>query len=244
MRRTTLVVLAVAALAAPASAQDNGDGFLFTTPRASFTLRGGLDSPAARGDLFDFVTRQFTVGRGDFRSGAIDAALAFRLGERVDLAFSAGYARTVRNSEFRDWVDNNDLPIQQATSLARMPLTGSLRVYLAPRGRSVGSFAWIPARFAPYIGAGGGMTWYRFRQDGDFIDFDTQAVFSDRFNSDGWAPTAVGMAGADYTLSPRIALNADARYHWAKAKLGPDFVGFDGIDLSGLAFTLGFTVRL
>lgn len=236
------VAIAVGAL--PAGAQDNGNGFLFGTPRASFTVRGGLTSPTAHGDLFNFVTDQFTLGRGNFRAPAIDADLAFRLTERLDLAVSAGYSRSHRGSEYRDWVDNNDLPIQQSTALARVPLTASLRLYLAPRGRSIGQLAWIPTRFSPYVGAGGGLMWYRFMQEGDFIDFNTTNVFSDRFTSSGWTKTATAMAGGEYTINPRVALSGDARYHWAKAKLGQDFVGFDGIDLSGFALTLGFTVRL
>lgn len=235
---------ALLALSAPALAQDNGAGFLFGTPHATFTLRGGATAPAARGDLFGFVTDQFTLGRGDFRAPAIDASLAFRLAPRLDLDFGAGYSRSHRDSEFRHWVDNNNLPIQQSTALARVPLTASAKLYLAPRGRSVGELAWIPARFAPYVGVGGGAMWYRFMQEGDFIDFATTNVFSDRFTSSGWTKTALVMAGADYALGPRTAITADARYHWAKGRLGPDFVGFDGIDLSGFALTLGFTVRL
>lgn len=238
------VAVALVAASAPARAQDVGNGFLFGTPQASFSLRGGMTAPQARGDLFGFVTNRFTLGRGDFRAPLIDADLSFRLAPRVDLDLAAGYSRSNRASEFRHWVDNNNLPIQQTTALARVPLTASLRVYLTPRGRSVGELAWIPARFAPYVGAGGGAMWYRFMQDGDFIDFNTTNVFPDRFTSSGWTKTAQVMAGGDYTLNPRLAVTGDARYHWAKAKLGPDFVGFDGIDLSGFALTLGFTVRL
>ncbi len=68
-------------------------------------------------------------------------------------------------------------------------------MYLADPGRSIGRFAWIPNRFAPYVGAGGGAMWYRFRQEGDFIDFDTLKVFPDTFDSDGWTPTVHGVRG-------------------------------------------------
>ncbi|NUO64195.1 MAG: hypothetical protein HOQ26_16480 [Gemmatimonadaceae bacterium] len=243
-RAVTALLVGIIVGSSPLAAQDNGNGFLFGTPHASFALRGGLVAPDAHGDLFDFVTDQFTIGRGNFRAPMLDADLSFRLAPRLDLALSAGYSRSVRGSEYRHWVDNNNLPIQQSTALARVPLTASLRWYLAPRGRSIGEFAWIPTRFAPYVGAGGGTMWYRFMQEGDFIDFNTTNVFSDRFTSSGWTKTATVMAGGEYTLNPRLGLAADARYHWAKAKLGQDFVGFDGIDLSGFALTLGFTVRL
>jgi hypothetical protein len=235
-----------AALLAPliARAQDTGEGFLFKTPRASFSLRGGLTVPRASGDLFGFVTDRFTLGKRDFQAPALDGDLSFRLAPRVDLDLGFGYSRSSRGSEFRHWVDNNDMPIQQTTALARAPLTASLKLYLAPRGRSIGSFAWIPNRFAPYVGAGGGATWYRLRQDGDFIDFNTTEVFADQFQSSGWAKTAQVMAGGDYSLGPRYALTGEGKYQWAKAGLDRDFVGFDGIDLSGFALTLGITIRL
>ena len=159
--RGAILLAAAAALAGPrlAHAQDAGNGFLFGTPHASLSLRCGLAAPEARGDVFQFVTRQFTLGRNDFRSGVLDADVGFRLNDRVDLALAASYARSLRGSEFRDWVDNNNQPIEQSTALARVPLTASLRLYLAPRGQSIGSFAWIPARFAPYVTAGGGAMW-------------------------------------------------------------------------------------
>ncbi|HEX2780829.1 MAG TPA: hypothetical protein VHM30_15115 [Gemmatimonadaceae bacterium] len=244
VRIVASIALAGAGGVVPVGAQDNGDGFLFMTPRASFTLRGGFSAPSARGDLYSFVTDQFTLGRSDFQAPTIDADLSFRLLPRLDASFGVSYERSNRKSEFRHFVDNNDLPIEQSTALARVPVTASLKLYLAPRGRSIGKFAWVPYRFAPYVGAGGGAMWYRFMQEGDFIDFNTYGVFSDRFESSGWTKTAHVMAGAEYSLNPRIALTGEGRYHWAKAQLGRDFVGFDGIDLSGFALTLGFTVRL
>ena len=58
-------------------------------------------------------------------------------------------SRSSTQSEFRHWLDNNDLPIQQTTEFQRVPLTASLKMYLGPPGRSIGRFAWIPKRFAP-----------------------------------------------------------------------------------------------
>ena len=59
-------------------------------------------------------------------------------------------------NEFRDWVDNNDEPIEQETKFRRLPLTVALRYYLTDRGRAVSQFAYIPNRYAPYVGVGGG----------------------------------------------------------------------------------------
>jgi hypothetical protein len=238
------VLLAAAFLRpAPVHAQDSGNGFLFQKPVAAFALRGGFASTMATGDLYSFFTDQFTLSKGDFRAPQMAADVLVRVAPRLDLDFGVGYSRSSKGSEFRHFVDLNNLPIEQTTSLARVPVTAGVRLDLVSPGRSVGKFAWIPTKVVPYVGAGGGMMWYRLRQAGDFIDFQTTDVFPDTFESSGWTPTAHGLAGVDYSISPRLALNGEARYTWAKAKLGSDFTGFDGIDLSDIGITLGINVR-
>ena len=230
-------------IAAPGLAQDAGDGFLFKPPSGTFTIRGGLDRANAGSDIFAFVTDQLTVARSDFRAGTIAFDVAVRLKPRAQLAFSLGVAQSTTPSEFRRWEDNNNQPIQQTTTFMRAPLTASLKMYLAGPGRAIGHFAWIPSRYAPYVGAGGGVMWYRFRQAGDFIDFSTTKVFSDVFDSTGWTPTAQGFVGTDVSLTPRFALTGEIRYQFAKAGLGRDYAGFSRIDLSGFAATGGVSIR-
>jgi hypothetical protein len=244
--RWTAVLAAAALLAAadPALAQAGGDGFTFRAPRVGVTLRAGLANPTARGDLFDFATDTLTLGRGDFAGVALAADLSLgRPGSRVDWVLGLGYASASAPSEFRNMIGTDDLPIAQTTSFHRVPLTLGARAYLAPRGRAIGRFAWVPARVAPYVGAGVGATWYRFRQEGEFVDYATQDIFFDTFETSGWGPTGYGGAGVDLSLSPLMALTADARYVWARARVGGDFDGFDRIDLSGLSTTLGITFR-
>jgi outer membrane protein W len=91
---------------------------------------------------------------------------------------------------------------------------------------------------------GGGAMWYRFRQEGDFVDFKTSNVFPSSFDSNDWTVVGQGMVGADYSISPSMAINADARYLWAKANVGRDFGGFNRIDLSGVSATVGLSFRL
>ncbi|MEJ7812147.1 MAG: hypothetical protein WKG32_17165 [Gemmatimonadaceae bacterium] len=229
---------------APAAAQRSGRGFLFGEPLGSIALRGGFSRATAGSDVFSFATDELTLGRGDFSGISLGGELSFRVAPRVDVLVGAAYAGSSAASEIRKWTDQDDRPIEQTTSFRRVPVTASLKLYLADRGRSVGRLAWIPSRYAPYVGVGGGLMWYRFRQDGDFVDVNTLAVFPDRFDSRGWTPTAHGMAGVDFSFSPRLALTGEGRYGWAKARLSEDFSGFDRIDLSGFSATLGFLVRL
>jgi hypothetical protein len=234
---------AIAVPAGVARAQDGGKGFLFREPIVQFTVRGGYAVAAAGSDVFSFTTEQLTVNRRDFSSGTITAGMSFRVSPRLDLALEGAYMGKGTASEFRDWEDNDDRPIEQTTDFRRIPFTASAKLYLASRGRSLGEFAWVPARFAPYVGAGGGAMWYRFRQVGDFVDFKTLDVYGDRLESSGWSPTVHAMAGADLTLSPHVGLTGEVRYGYGKGKMSRDFEGFDRIDLSGATVNAGLFFR-
>jgi len=230
-------------IAVPAAAQGAGDGFLFRAPLGTVALRAGFDHATANSDLFRFVTDELTVNRGDFSSASVVFDVAYKLNPRMDVLFSVGTSKSTNASEFRHWLDNNDQPIEQTTEFQRVPLTASFKQYLFVPGRSVGHYAWIPRRFAPYVGGGGGVMWYHFGQQGDFVDFDTLKVFTDAFESDGWAPTFHGFGGIEISLASRLAVTTEGRYQWAHAPLSRDFAGFDRIDLSGFSITSGILVR-
>ena len=233
----------MATLPSLATAQSSGDGFLFGKPSVTFAVTAGYAGANAKSDIFAFTSRQLTLNRRDFSGPSVDLDLGVALGGRTDLVFSAGYSGMNRKSEFRDFVDQNNAPIEQATMFQRVPVTVSLRQYLTSRGRSIGNFAWIPAKFVPYMGVGAGAVWYRFNQSGDFVDFTSNDVFSATLSSSGWAPAARAFAGAEYSLNPRLALVAQAKYLWSNGRLASDFSGFNHIDLSGVSSSIGLAAR-
>jgi hypothetical protein len=234
----------VAALPAAALGQDAGNGFLFGTPTGAVTFRGGWAAARAGGDFFAFTTSQLSLNRGDFSAPNIGMDVAFRALRQTQIVVSGDLSGMKKKSDFRGFIDNNDQPIEQTTSFRRLPITLTVKQYLTSTGRSIGKFAWIPSRAAAYVGAGGGMQFYRLQQDGDFIDFDNNMnVFHDTFKSEGWAPLAHVLAGFDYSLSPRFALTTEGRYVWSHADLSDDFSGFKPIDLSGFATNVGLTIR-
>jgi len=236
----------VGAMLAPLGAgaqMGSGDGFLFGTPRVSITLHGGLAMPSAGSDVYAFVQKHLTLGRSDFAGRSLSADLAIRTSDRTAVLLSVGSSGQVVWSEYRDWVDNNDRPIEQSTALRRTPLTVGIRYYLTPPGRTLSRLAWVPARVVPYVAAGAGSTWYKFRQSGDFVDYKTLGVFGSTMESSAWTPTAYGAAGVDCALTARLGLVAEARYDLGSARMSSDFSGFNRIDLSGLAVTAGLTIR-
>ncbi len=248
-RLLVAAAVAFAAVGSPLQAQSAGKGFLFQEPQWTFSLKGGIDRPNAGSDIFDFVTEELTLERSDFNGFNIGADLAYSIRPRIDLTFGAGYARSKAPSESAKWLGTDDLPILQTTSFSRLPLTVGLKAYLLPRGEAIGSLAWIPSRFAPFVGAGAGGTYFSFHQEGEFVDEESEdlEIFRDELQSNGWAPTAHVLGGLDIALSPRWGLTTEARYSWGRGELGQapedDFQGFHRIDLSGLSATMGLHVR-
>jgi hypothetical protein len=216
--------------------------FLFGRPRVSLGLRAGLMVPGEGSDLFDFVQDQLTIQKGDFRGPAFAADLGFALSDRLDIVAGFEFTRKTIASEYRDFVDNNLLPIEQSSELSQNFATASLRFMLIPRGQRAGSFAWIPSRVAPYVGAGGGLLWWRFLQYGDFVDFQDLGVFSDQFGADGTSPTGHVFGGADIRMYKRLFFTAEGSYVWASGTLDGDFVGFAPLDLSGFRASAGINV--
>jgi len=244
--RGGLLAMAMGAPAVASAQVGRGDGFLFREPRSTLTVSGGLALPSARSDLFTYTTSQLTLDRADFGAAAFAVDLSFAVTERTDVVVGISPSSSRTASEFRDWVDTNDQPIEQVTTLARSPFTVSARYHLAPRGRRVGTIAWIPTRVVPFVGAGAGVMKYRFEQDGDFIDTETLNVFSDRLRASGWAWVGQVSAGAHLTLTPRLMLSGEMRYLRGSAdaeRPNRDYVGYR-LDLSGMTTLVGFTIRL
>jgi len=246
LRHTLAGALAVALLV-PAQVHAQS-GFLFDEPRVTLGIRGGYHVAAAGSDVYDELVELLTVERGDFSGFTIAGELGFRLTSHLDLAGSVGYVESNIQSESRTHIA--DPPILQTMSLRRTPVTGTLKYYPLSRGRSIGSHAWIPARFTPYVGVGAGATKYDLEQAGEFVDYAScdQNNECDILNlvldSSGWGRTLHVAGGADYWLTSRFGLSTDLRYQWSSAAMDAfSYEGFDDIDLGGFQGTVGLSVR-
>ena len=225
----------------PPSAGPQSD-FLFGRPHGSIAVRGAWIFSRAGSDLFDFVTRELTLDKKDFNAPgfALDVAIAIK--PRLDVIIGTDINRTTKRSEYRDFVDNNFLPIEQRTTLKTAQIGGSLRYALTPRGTDVSRYAWVPRRVVPFVGAGGGAIFYEFSQSGDFVDFVDLSVFPDFFRSKGWAPSAHAFGGVDLQLYRALYGTIEGRYVWGSAELSRDFVDFDPIDLAGFRLSAGINL--
>lgn len=221
---------------------DRHPDFLFGRPKGSIGLRGSWTFASAGSDLYDFVTRQLTIDKNDFNAPGIGMDMAYALTPRLDGQFGFEWNKVTVGSEYRDYVDNNFLPINQHTSLKVVHLTGSLRYTLAPRGHDISRFAYVPRPVVPYVGVGGGAVYYDFVQTGDFVDFVDLSVFRDIFRSKDWAPSGHAFGGVDIKIYRGLYGSVEGRYTKAAGKLSRDFIDFDPIDLSGFRLSAGINL--
>lgn len=246
LHRTTLAF--AAALLAGASttgeAQKSGDGYRFGAPDATITIRGGYAHATAGSDIFDEATTRLTLDKRDFSGLSLGADVAVHLTSRIDLQLSAAFSRSKTGSEFRKFVGSDSLPIEQTTTFERAPVTAGLKYYFTPTGRSIGRTVWIPAKFAPYVGVGAGAMRYRFRQEGEFVNFQNNGIFASTLESADWTLVGQGLIGGDYSISPSLGFNVEVRYLGAKSDLNEQFSGYERIDLSGASATVGLSIRL
>ena len=219
--------------------------FMLGQPRASIGMRGNWIFASAGSDIYDFVTDQLTLEKSSFNAPAFAVEGSVNITPRVDAGFGLEYSKSSSPSEYRDKVEQTPaglLPIQQTTSLKHLNFYGSAKFALLPRGRRVSRLAWIPSSFIPYAGAGAGVSNYDFQQNGDFVDFVDDHIFTDSFRSSGWTPTFHVFGGTDIQVYKRMFMSLEGRYVWGSAELGLDFIDFEPIDLGGFRFGAGFHV--
>ena len=249
--RTLLLVLLVLAPQSARAQSSESPDFLFGRPGGMVGFRTGWLFASANSDLFDFVREQFTLEKKDFNAPSIGADVDVALTDRASIVAGFEFTQARKTSEYRDFVDNQRLPINQTTSVRELNLSGSFKFALTPRGREISNRAWIPAAATPYVGAGAGFLRYEFKQTGDFIDINTPdlEIFSDTLRSTGWTPSAHAFGGVDVRVYKRLYLSAEGRYLWAnttpncedsRGNGGPvcSFAGL-GLDLAGFKATAG-----
>ena len=238
-----LVVLLGAVIApTPGLAQVAAPDFMFGQPTTSVAIRGMWLAPSEGGDLFPFVRDELTIERGDFRTWGLSADLGLVITARASLVAGIEVSRRSVESEDRRYIGSDGFPIAQSTRLSSQAVQASLKVALLDPGRRISRYAWIPLTLTPFVGAGGGLAHYQFRQHGDFVDYGDLSVFRDTFTLRGWVPSAHVLAGVDVRVWKNVYLAVQGRYVRAHARPGGDFRGFDDLDLSGFRTESGISL--
>lgn len=241
-------VLAAFALAflvpTAAQAQLGGRGFTFRQPTLGFAVHGGYALPMARSDLFDQALDDLVLSRHDFESPYLGGEIAARVSGRWDVTLEVGHAWSSTRTEWRDYIEDDGRPIRQTVEFARTPVLVSGRYAVVDRGRTIGRFAWVPAKVVPFVSGGIGVMRYRFTQDGDFVVPQTLEIYTDRLEHVASALAAQGTVGLDIQLNNAVYLGAQTRYVWGRGGLDRSvYEGYEPMDLSGFQLTLGLGAR-
>src|SRR5688572_9581638 len=117
MKCLPLLVLLIAA--APTSARDPPNpicrpapDFLLEKPRGTVTLRGSWLFSRGRSDWYDFVTDHLTLNQKDFNAPRFGFDVNVLIPSRLNVQATFDISRSQKLSEYRDFVDNNRLPIE------------------------------------------------------------------------------------------------------------------------------------
>lgn len=215
-----------------------GIGLMLSAPASTFAsgieLRLGGFDPRGDSDLFDDVGELYAVRPRDFRgfTGGIEYSLG--VGDHVELGFHLdGYGRTVTSS-YRDFEAEDGSPIFQDLRLNVVPLGATVR--FLPAGRR--------ARVSPYVAAGADIFFYKYEEQGEFIDFfsDGLDISSDAFVSEGATGGFHVAAGLRVPVSHDFSVTGEVRYQQARTRMNDDF-SQNELDLSGTSATVGVHLR-
>jgi len=199
----------------------------------SLAFRLGRFSPSPQGALWQENLETFDIGLQDFDSISGGVEFALELNEFFDLAVGIdGYSETVA-SRYRDFVRDDGSEIVQELRLSVAPITAGLRFLPA------GKFRFL----IPYVAGGVGLYPYEYREEGEFIDFETFDVFGAAFYDDGLGTGLYAAAGVEVPVTRRFTVFGEYRRHWVWGEHHQDFAGFGDFELDLEQIQFGVNLR-
>jgi hypothetical protein len=217
-----VVVAAFLACARPALAQQT----------VNFTL-GYFDpqddGSRTSGDVLDANQRFLLFDIGEFGGASVGGEWLVGLGNFFEAGAGISYTGQSVPSVYRDFIDPDGTEIDQDLELRLVPMAFTIR--LLPFGQR--------SPLQPYVGAGLGIINWRYRETGEFIDFNAgREIFEDTFEESGSSTGPIFVGGVRFA-GQRITAGGEVRFHDAEGDLPSDFAG-PKIDLGG--WTYNFTV--
>jgi len=191
----------------------------------------GIFEPEANSQFWDDYFIDFTGSPSDFQDLVFGTDYLWRTSGNGGLLFGASYYEGKSTLAYQDWVDADGQDISHTSSLRLSDLTAA---YVLRFGAS---------SLRPYLGGGGGLLWWQFREEGYFIDFtdDELPIFFGNYRADGLTWELFALVGLDFRLSHNWSFFFEGRYRWSEDEMGGDFSGFGTIDLSGGQMVGGFS---
>ena len=206
--------------------------------RYAFSTYGGFRVLRVTSDLFAANEFDFGITEDDFRTGGFGFAFDFAVLSRVDISIGLDNGSAETFGSYLDLVYEDGGEIEHSARLAMTEL--SLGVRLRLFGET--------ARVRPYLIGGVSGAYYRYREIGEFVDFDTADIYYDEFEERSFLPGLFVGAGADVGVARlpdggRIELFGEFRYARAEGEHTEGFDGFGKLRLDRAGALFGIRVR-
>ncbi len=234
-RRITVALIstvAAVALSAPAWAGQGRSGKLgHWGENQAFRIQLGELRPEGDSVYWQDKERDFFGSASDFEDFAFGVEYLHFLGPRMGFLVSGHFYEGSDLLSYRDFVDSRGFEIEHTATLEISTLNLGLLYQLARRDAAI----------QPYVGAGGGIFFYRLEESGDFIDFFSPGldIFSATFETESATFGYYFQAGLEVPLGRNWSVYADARWQRAEDDLGDELEGLGEIDLSSRTISFG-----
>ena len=217
MKRLSLVlVLLVAAGLMPLSSQ-------------SVNFKAGVFIPSMESELWDINLSNLNFSKADMVDVYYTAEYEQFINRFLAVGLEGGIYKQEIFSAYRDFVFEDDTPIEQNLSLRITSLELNIRLY--PMG--------IRKTVYPYISAGPGIYFWKYEQWGYFIDSIDGTVDQGFADSSRVALGFNARAGLVARIGKTTGVSFEAKYLYLKDNLSDLFQDFDKLDMNGLSFNFG-----
>jgi len=251
-------LLAVAGIAAatllavgPAAASPPGqDG--------AFNFRFGGFFPTGNSDFWEYQETYYTLDHSDLNGLTGGVGYTASINNYFEFDANADFYAAASRSTDSFFVDQDGFPILHDSRLLSFPLSVDFRVLPAGRyARRGAEGKHYVRRPVPYIGAGIGMDYWQYEEEGDFVfsdpiptERDRVSIFYDRRTDSGLAFETHVMLGIEFPVAPEWNITLEVRQSWAEASLSDAFPSTalgpgnpHRLDLGGTSVYLGGSLR-
>jgi hypothetical protein len=245
-----IVVATLFAVGPAAAAPPGQDG--------GFNFRFGGFFPTGSSDFWEYKETYYTLDHSDLNGVTGGVGYTAAINNYFEFDVNADfYAASIRSAD-RFITDQDQFPIFHDSRLAIFPVTVGFRVLPAGRyARRGPEGKHYVRRPVPYFGAGIGMSYWQYEEEGDFGFFDPTptepdrvSIFYDRLKDSGLAFEKHAMLGIEFPVAPEWNITLEVRQSWAEASLSDLFPSTalgpgspHRLDLGGTSVFLGGSLR-
>ena len=206
--------------------------------RYALSAYGGFRVFQFDSGLFGDNEVDFGITDGDFNGGRFGVEVDYALLPKLDISIGFGNASAETRASYLDFTYDDGGEIEHAASVSTTELT------LGARFRLLRS----PAPFRPYLVAGVSGIFYRYLEDGEFINFETFDIYYDAYEERSFLPGFFAGVGADFRViqlpdGRQVDLFGEFRYARSQGEHADDFGGFGDLTVGRSGGLFGVRIR-